>query len=116
MKTERVTILTSPEFKAFLTSEAEREQVSVAELVRSRCEQRPSEEEAVLAEMTRELNRAVAEAKKSIKASLADTRSLLLELQANRERRALAEAPVGVLPAAASVAARPARRSVGARA
>ena len=38
MKTERVTLLTSPEFKSFLTKEARSEGISVAELVRSRCE------------------------------------------------------------------------------
>jgi hypothetical protein len=36
MKTERVTLLTSPDFKAFLSAEARREGVSVAELVRTR--------------------------------------------------------------------------------
>jgi len=35
MKTERVTLLTSPEFKAFLRAEARREGVSVARLVRA---------------------------------------------------------------------------------
>ena len=35
MKTERVTLLTSPDFKAFLNAEARLEGVSVAELVRS---------------------------------------------------------------------------------
>ena len=49
MKTERVTLLTTPQFKAFLGVEAAREGVSVAELVRSRCERRPDAEEALLA-------------------------------------------------------------------
>lgn len=38
MKTERVTLLVSPEFKRFLQEEAEREGVSLGELVRRRCE------------------------------------------------------------------------------
>jgi len=41
MKTARVTLLTSPDFKKFLNVEAQREGVSVAELIGSRCEQRP---------------------------------------------------------------------------
>ena len=38
MKTARVTFLVSPDFKAFLAAEAERTGVSVAELIRQRCE------------------------------------------------------------------------------
>jgi hypothetical protein len=62
LKTEHVTLLTSPEFKAFLSAEARREGVSVAELVRTRCERRPTEEVTVLEGLTSEFNRAVAEA------------------------------------------------------
>ncbi len=84
MKTERVTLLTSPDFKAFLSAEAQREGVSVAELVRSRCERRPNEEEALLAALTGELNKAVGEAKRALKAGLDEAQSVLGELQARR--------------------------------
>ena len=67
MKTERVTLLTSPEFKTFLATEAKREKVSVAELVRSRCERRPTEDEVVLVALTAELHSAVVRAKKSLR-------------------------------------------------
>lgn len=93
MKTERVTLLTSPEFKAFLSTEAKREKVSVAELVRSRCERRPSEDEAVLVALTLELRTAVSQAKKSLREGLAEADAVLAELRtkpptARRTRRA----------------------------
>jgi hypothetical protein len=84
MKTERVTILATPAFKAFLSAEAQRENVSVAELVRSRCEQRPSQDEALLVALTAELRTAVAEAKKSLRAGLAEAENVLAELRAKR--------------------------------
>jgi len=82
MKTERVTLLTSPEFKAFLSAEAKREKTSVAELVRSRCERRPSEDEAVLVALTAELRSAASQARKSLRDGLAD--AVLAELRAKR--------------------------------
>jgi hypothetical protein len=85
MKTERVTLLTSPEFKSFLSAEAQREGVSVAELVRTRCEGRLSEDEAVLAALTRELNKAVGDAKKVLKAGLDEAQLVLAELRSKRE-------------------------------
>jgi len=84
MKSERVTLLTSPEFKTFLTAEAKREGVSVAELVRTRCEGRPSEEEAMLASLTAELHQAVVDAKRSLKGGLDEARAVLAELRARR--------------------------------
>ncbi len=82
MKTERVTLLTSPEFKAFLSREAKREKVSVAELVRSRCEHRPSEDDAVLVALTAELRTAVGQAKKSLREGLAEADAVLAGLRA----------------------------------
>jgi hypothetical protein len=84
MKTERVTLLTSPDFKAFLNTEALREGVSVAELVRSRCERRPTDEEAILAALTGELSQAVVEAKRSLKSGLDEAQAVLAELHARR--------------------------------
>ena len=84
MKTERVTLLTSPDFKNFLNAEAQREGISVAELVRSRCERRPTEEEAVLAGLTSELNKAVSEAKTALRSGLDEARGVLAELRAKR--------------------------------
>ena len=84
MKTERVTLLTSPDFKAFLNAEAQREGVSVAELVRTRCERRPTEEEIVLAALTGELNKAVEDAKAVLKEGLDEAQTVLAELRAGR--------------------------------
>ena len=84
MKTERVTLLTSPEFKAFLSAEAKREKTSVAELVRSRCERRPSEDEAVLVALTAELRSAASQARKSLRDGLAEADAVLAELRAKR--------------------------------
>jgi hypothetical protein len=84
MKTERITILASPDFKAFLGAEAQREGISVAELVRTRCERRPSEEEAMLTLLTAELNSAVGEAKRAMKAGLDEAQTVLNELRRRR--------------------------------
>jgi hypothetical protein len=84
MKTERVTLLTSPDFKAFLNAEAHREGVSVAELVRTRCERRPSDEEVMLAELTRELQRSMGVAKRSLKSGLDEAQAVLKELSLHR--------------------------------
>jgi hypothetical protein len=85
MKAERVTLLTSPDFKAFLNAEALREGVSVAELVLPRCERRPTEEEAILVALTGELNKAVLEAKKSLKSGLDEAQAVLAELRGQRQ-------------------------------
>jgi hypothetical protein len=77
MKTERVTLLTTPEFKIFLTAEAKREGVSVAELVRSRVERRRDPDEEVLVALTEELKAAVLEARKSLHAGMAEMESVL---------------------------------------
>jgi hypothetical protein len=87
MKTERVTILATPEFKAFLSAEAEREGLSVAELVRSRCERRPSDDEAVLQSLAAELRQSVMQAKKSLREGLQEARDVILELRTAREQR-----------------------------
>ena len=84
MKTERVTLPTSPDFKAFLAAEARREGVSVAELVRSRCERLPNDEEALLAALTAELNKAVGEAKASLHSGLDEAHAVFDELHARR--------------------------------
>jgi sirohydrochlorin ferrochelatase len=82
MKTQRVTLLTTPEFKEFLTKEAGREGVSVAELVRSRCEGRPGADAALLETLTTELRNAVRQAKTSLKRGLGEANAVLAELRA----------------------------------
>ena len=72
MKTKRITVLTSPEFKVFLEAEAKKEGISVSELVRRRCERMPSEDEEVLAVLASELKRSVAQAKQALAEGLRD--------------------------------------------
>jgi len=84
MKTERVTLLTSPDFKAFLGAEAAREGVSVAELVRSRCERKPDADEVMLASLVEDLRKAVHEAQVSLRGGLAEADAVLTELRARR--------------------------------
>lgn len=107
MKTERLTLLTTPEFKAFLGKEATRSGVSVAELVRSRCEQKSNADEVMLTSLAGELRKAVRDARASIKDGLAEAESVLTELRARRQAATDLEA--------APVALRK-RRKVGARA
>jgi GAF domain-containing protein len=88
MKTERVTILAAPAFKAFLVAEAEREGVSVGELVRRRCEPRPAardaadDDAATLRALAAELSRAVQEARQSLREGLAEAEAALGALHA----------------------------------
>ncbi|WP_333840946.1 hypothetical protein [Pelomicrobium sp.] len=84
MKTERISVLGSPEFKAFLTKEAQKEGISISELVRRRCERTPSEDEAILASMAAELKRAVAQAKRSLEEGLQAIRDALAEVEDKR--------------------------------
>lgn len=107
MKTERVTLLTTPQFKAFLGVEAAREGVSVAELVRSRCEQRPDAEEALLVSLAADLRKAVREARASLKGGLAEADAVLTELRARR---------AGAASVATRVPRKPRKPSAGTRA
>lgn len=92
MKTARLTLLTTPEFKAFLGSEAARDGISVAELVRTRCEPRPDADETELAMLTKALRKAVAEAHASLHSGLEEAEAVLAELSTKRAR------PVSVRP------------------
>ncbi len=84
MKTARLQVLTTPAFRDWLQKEAEHAGVSVAELVRSRCERRPSEEERAIAEMAAQLRKEVRKAQASLKAGLAEADSVLQELRSRR--------------------------------
>jgi hypothetical protein len=86
VKTERLVLLTTPAFKAYVGKEAKREGVSVAELVRRRVQPAANDDEAVLIELTAQLRTAVEEAQQSAELALAEVESILLELR--RKRRA----------------------------
>jgi hypothetical protein len=86
VKTERLVLLTTPAFKAYVGKEAKREGVSVAELVRRRVQPAANDDGAVLIELTAQLRTAVEEAQQSAELALAEVESILLELR--RKRRA----------------------------
>jgi hypothetical protein len=87
MKTERISVLGTPEFKTFLAREAEKEGISISELVRRRCERVPSEDEALLMSMAAELKRAVAQAKRSLDEGLQAIRETLAEKKNNQREK-----------------------------
>ncbi len=89
VKTERITILGSRDFKAFLNEEAAKEHISVSELVRRRCLQRPPNEtdEQLFAELVAELRSSVAAAKRNLNKGLRDAEAVLKELR-SREAEA----------------------------
>jgi hypothetical protein len=93
MKTERVTLLTTKEFKSFLRAEAQREGVSVAELVRVRCEHKPHPDEVELGRLTAELREALRTAKSSLKKGLSEAQSTLVELRVGRLGRVPTDHP-----------------------
>ncbi|MBI4792635.1 MAG: hypothetical protein HY789_07915 [Deltaproteobacteria bacterium] len=82
-KTERITILGTPDFKKFLTREAKKEGVSLSELVRQRCEKKPAsnKEEELLAALVEEVMAAVARAKISLGKGLDDAEKVLSEIR-----------------------------------
>ena len=86
VKSERITILGSPDFKAFLIREAKKEGVSLSQLVRQRCEKKPvnSEDEELLAALVKEVGEATARAKASLEKGLDDTEQALAEMRGAR--------------------------------
>jgi hypothetical protein len=83
VKTERITILGTPDFKAFLTREAKKEGVSLSQLVRKRCEKKPvtREDEELLAALLNEVGEATARARGSLEKGLADAEQALAEIR-----------------------------------
>lgn len=81
MKTERLVLLTTPAFKAYVGKEAKREGISVAELVRRRVQPAANDDEAVLVELTSQLRAALDEAQRSADLALAEVESILAELR-----------------------------------
>ena len=91
MKTARLQLLTTPAFRDRLRREAKKAGVSVAELVRTRCEGSSDEEEQLVAELAAQLRKEVRRAQSSLRSSLAEANAMLEELRAQRERRRSAE-------------------------
>jgi hypothetical protein len=87
IKSERVTLLTTKEFKRFLGDEARREGVSVAELVRVRCERKPSQDELLFGELSARLRKAAKEAKIALKEGIEEANTVLAELRSKRKQK-----------------------------
>ena len=84
VKTERITVLGTPDFKAFLENEAKKEGVSLSQLVRQRCQQEPaSEDEALLLALVAEVKASTREAKRSLQKGITDAERALKELRAS---------------------------------
>lgn len=81
MKTERITVLSTPEFKAYLAQEAEREGVSVSELIRRRCENAPTEDEVLLLELARQVRLGAKEAEQALRQGLAAAETMLARVE-----------------------------------
>jgi hypothetical protein len=86
VKSVRITILGTPEFKTFLSSEAKKEGISLSELVRQRCKSKPKsqEQEELLAALAEELQAAVAKANASMDKGLKNAESALAELHSKK--------------------------------
>lgn len=87
IKTERITLLSSPDFKSFLTREARKEGVSVSELVRRRCDRSPTEDERALLALAEELRKATADARKALREALAYADDVLGEVNGKSRSR-----------------------------
>ena len=88
MKTERVTLLATKEFKRFLQTQAKKEGVSVSELVRNRCEDGVSENEQLLVELTAQVAQALLEGRNALKKANEKAESVIKELRAKRQEAA----------------------------
>lgn len=94
MKSERITFLATPEFKANLTQLAVRENTSVGEVIRGRFERaqnRPdASEESELRALVADLRVATAKAQTSLSEGLAEAEQTLRELRKSSQRKAAA--------------------------
>lgn len=94
MKSERITFLATPEFKANLTQLAVRENTSVGEVIRGRLERaqnRPdASEESELRALVADLRVATAQAQISLSEGLAEAEQTLRELRKSSQRKAAA--------------------------
>jgi len=85
-KTERITILGTPDFKQFLMKEAKKEGISLSSLVRRRCAQPAvNEDEELIVELLTELKAATKRAEQSLDRGIEGMQQVLAEI---RERKA----------------------------
>ncbi len=88
VKNERITILATSEFKAFLHGQASDEGISVSELIRVRC-MKPattSNDEELLKALVEQVNISTSKARSALNKGLRDANKVLKELKANRSK------------------------------
>jgi len=84
-QTARITILSTPDFKIWLTKEAEQEGISLSELVRRRCQAKPNKDEVLLSALVTEVQHATKKAKISLGKGLKDAKTVLAELRSAKK-------------------------------
>lgn len=87
-KSERITLLGSQEFKAFLAKESRKEGISVSELVRRRCERAPTEDERALLALAGELRKSTTEARLALEEGLAAAADVLRQFRQSEKKAA----------------------------
>ena len=80
-QTARITFLSTPDFKGWLEDEAGKEGISISELIRKRCTNKPDEEEALLLAMVADVKEATRKAKVSLNKGLKDVEDALAEIR-----------------------------------
>ena len=80
-QTARTTILTTPDFKIWLSNEAKTEGISVSELVRLRCKAKLNDDEILLKALIKEVRKSTKEAKASLTKGLKSANEILSELR-----------------------------------
>ncbi len=86
VKTERITILGTPDFKNFLKREAKKEGVSLSQLIRQRCEKKAqaSGEQELLKALLKEVCLSTTKAEKSLEQGLGDVEQAIAEIRARQ--------------------------------
>ncbi len=84
MKSERITFLGTSELKADLEHQAAKLRISVSELIRRRFQSEPSDEEVLLAALSKELTQGVTDARRSLRDGIAAVDEALRDISRNR--------------------------------
>ena len=85
-KTERITILGTPKFKAFLINKAKQQRISLSEFVRNRClDESADKDEEFLLQLLKEVKAATRKAKRSLEKGIADAENVISEMRAKHE-------------------------------
>ncbi len=83
VKSERITVLSTPEFKQFISDEAAKEGISISELIRKRCQAvPPDDDEIALRELIAVASKATRRASKSLEKGINDAEAVLQALRA----------------------------------